>query len=140
MKANDKKKTMLKNNELRIGNLVEFKSMELYSIITGIFLHSGTDNDWRIETKSHGLNALSNYKPIILTEEWLVKFGFVVDGTTYFKLVIDEYCNLFFDVKHKTIAIGVGYECGGTDISFEYIHQLQNLYFALTGEELTIHA
>lgn len=126
-------------NELRIGNLVEFKSMELYSEIKGIFLHSCTQNDWRLETKSHGLNALSNYKGIPLTEEWLIRAGFVVDGTMYFKLVIDEYSNLFFDLKHKTIAIGVEYECGGTDIEFKYVHQLQNLYFALTGKELTIH-
>jgi hypothetical protein len=49
---------------------------------------------------------------------------------------------LYIDENNYTIAI-VDYYTGveKTDLlhlDYEFVHQLQNLYFALTGEELTI--
>ena len=75
--------------------------------------------------------------PIKLTEEWLVKFGFekreqktildypiwVKDDSEYF-FQADEgfYHNLVHSDNHQ----------------IEYVHQLQNLYFALTRTELQL--
>lgn len=90
---------------------------------------------------------LSQSKPIPLTEEWLVKFGFekswsCMDYDRYQK----EGFNMLKDYGEQCIKLprdGGGYihlNCGYYDneIDFDYVHQLQNLYHALTGKELTI--
>jgi len=71
------------------------------------------------------------YQPIPLTEEWLLKFGFVAKNEGYLcsnkKVYLSDdfyyYC-LYFDCEDV--------------IEIKYVHSLQNLYFALTGEELKI--
>ena len=75
------------------------------------------------------------FEPIPLTEEWLLKFGIYepigIHNSMFSGLIIvewNEYTKL--------------YEFCVGDISLvfiKYVHQLQNLYFALTGEELTIN-
>ena len=75
--------------------------------------------------------GLKNYQPIPLTEEWLLRFGFEKKGMnrtrwTFWKidLVEDEKGIYSFDESRIYIDI-------------KYVHQLQNLYFALTNEEIT---
>ena len=71
-------------------------------------------------------------KPIPLTEDILLKCGFELDEYLYLK--ISEYLSI----------IWIGYlslEVNGNIISIgdsPFLHQLQNLYFALTNTELTI--
>jgi len=73
-------------------------------------------------------NGDDTYKPILITEEWLLKFGFENDDDQrYFKngiylILYDEGCTILHNQIH---------------INYFYVHQLQNLYFALTGKELT---
>lgn len=77
-------------------------------------------------------------KPIPLTEEWLLKFGFKSIGKlhpTFQKVYLieegtlgDKYVLRVKINKHESIFI----------CDIKYVHQLQNLYFALTSEELTI--
>lgn len=76
------------------------------------------------------------FEPIPLTEEWLLKFGFVFRGIYYhfplndiFKLEQYKHKNSFW-LRHGKESI----DC----TRINYVHQLQNLYFALTGQELTI--
>ena len=66
-------------------------------------------------------------KPIPLTEEWLLKFGFE------HKLLVWEYNNFCI-----TGCFTYGYCLNGYCLDnlfprFKYVHQLQNLYFTLTG-------
>lgn len=77
---------------------------------------------------------------IPLTEEWLLRFGFKeTEKQTYeitdFKDCIDFCVSIYED---KVILTFWSYD----HIYFRYsemnVHQLQNLYFALTGEELTL--
>ena len=131
----------MKSTELRIGNWIE-------SPVVG----------WaQINVK--GIQAVANgkhkYKPIPLTEEWLVKFGLYNNlkvnynkrqGVEYRfskkKLgtyIIKRYCNcslysmqFVYDDKHNNIPNEQIW------VNIKHVHQLQNLYFALTGEELTI--
>lgn len=73
---------------------------------------------------------------IPLTEEWLVKFGFEKREDDFYKypLCIDFiYSNL-----SVLIYDGRNYFVDSHD-KIKYVHQLQNLYFALTGEELSIN-
>jgi hypothetical protein len=79
--------------------------------------------------------------PIPLTEEWLLKFGFKkdVDGSfakNDISIFLDKRfkTNLYLQTNESDRKFNwFGFEC-----KIKYVHQLQNLYFALTGEELTI--
>tara|TARA_R110000822_G_scaffold233483_2_gene364915 strand:+ start:131 stop:478 length:348 start_codon:yes stop_codon:yes gene_type:complete len=103
--------------ELRIGNLVAF-----YYGDEGLLAEKVNYNDLEFIHQNPQL-----YKPIPLTEEWLLKFGFdiqlveIVLGEFYLKKTenhFEYYCNNRVQIK--------------------YVHQLQNLYFALTSKELEI--
>lgn len=88
-------------------------------------------------------------EPIPLTEKWLLKFGFRMSK------VLGVYSNSFVktDILKSELYFRPSYQGGyfwgfNTEVNKEcefynakevmYVHQLQNLYFALTGEELTI--
>jgi hypothetical protein len=110
----------MKASELRIGN----------------WGHSGiTKEDFIIE--AHDIVNISGgfdngkVQPIPLTEEWLVKFGFVKNNSG------------FYEQKRFTYHPEYGWKIlsqwikGWVNVAeIKYVHQLQNLYFALTGEEL----
>lgn len=110
----------MKANELRIGNLIESRTCH------HVIVNWGT------------LRAISNgertYKPIPLTEEWLVKLKFNKDFTGW----QNKGIRLYFDDILNSIVL----DTDGCDylnqVKIQYVHQLQNLYFALTGEELTL--
>lgn len=92
------------------------------------------------------------YKPIPLTEDWLLNYGF--------EKVIYESDDFGYETNYELDIKGVGYisysddfscalfgskESSKNELGFlpnwdncKYVHQLQNLYFALTGEELTL--
>lgn len=104
--------------QLRIGNRVKY--------IGGQAI---VENGEAIMDIEEGLDIA---EPIPLTEEWLVKLGFWHD----------DYYNSAkrFVSKSPIILIeGNGYYtlCHYPICKIQYVHQLQNLYFALTGEELT---
>lgn len=125
---------MLKVNELRIGNLVsdihaghtfynEIKQITKERVYYGNF-------------HSHP----SDLKPIPLTEEWLLKFGFTRHHTDYGNGIIyikDVPNNNEFIWGVYPFELGSGFVINKSK-SLKYVHQLQNLYFALTGEELNI--
>lgn len=126
----------MKINELRIGNYIQdFECEPYYFKIEEIIKRDYYWVSYRNESCSCIIDEL---QPIPLTEEWLLKFGFVEDSSLYFSKTLEPYCQLFYNRKDKTICIGVRYEAGGTELKFLHVHQLQNLYFALTGEEITI--
>jgi hypothetical protein len=79
-----------------------------------------------------------NYIPIPLTKKWLIKFGFEInlewDNTFFTSINIlngDYVINI--DVNAKVLMFN------GVELRIYYVHQLQNLYFALTNEDLTIN-
>jgi len=114
----------MKANELRKFNLVstggvicQVRSIGVYE---NIRLSPYPDNGWMESFDT------SDVSPIPLTEEWLKRFGFRRVNSTWHKLG-----NLCINISHDV-------EWGGNwmGIRLKYVHQLQNLYFALTGEEL----
>jgi hypothetical protein len=113
-------------NELRIGNLIKFS--EDGTIFTvgsieerGFTVQNDEETTW-IEAEE--------FEPIPLTEEWLLKFGFKIwDRNKWSDLgmnivLLENGDNFLFLANQRHVNIF-------------YVHQLQNLYFALTGEELT---
>ncbi len=90
--------------------------------------------DWRYSLAFEN-EFMDGIEPIPLTEEWLEKFGFSAYGYWYSK---DWFSNMInVSIKHNKTTIGdrEEYEVYG----IKHVHQLQNLYFALTGEELTLN-
>jgi hypothetical protein len=115
--------------ELRIGSYVNYFNDGKHSIISNI--------DWGY---AH-LNDASSIdyeliKPIPLTEEWLVNFGFVKDGKyTHFTKNISHGKDFILDYSTKSNDY---FLCDThVDTNIKHVHQLQNLYFALTQKELT---
>jgi hypothetical protein len=127
----------MKATDLRIGNYIQdFEDKPYYFQIESIENNNG---DYWVTYRDGSISCIVDaLEPIPLTQEWLVKFGFKEDSDLYFSKTIEPYCELYYNKKDKTICIGQPYEAGGTELKFLYVHQLQNLYFALTGEELTI--
>lgn len=120
----------MKSNELRIGNIIEIDQYPNNRVITTI--ECGNDIDQVIKL---------NGKPIPLTEEWLLKFGFLKykyghNAYRQKSFIIEEgllknYPYGFRKRIFKEDSLGLTY--------LKHVHQLQNLYFALTGEELQIN-
>jgi len=120
----------MKVNELRIGNYV---NADLYNNDL-ILIESICSKNEEIFNSTTGEIPLTSIKPIPLTEEWLLKFGFdLKKGTKYFH---KEFNRLYLDISNP-IYKHLG-NVNGNLKEVEYVHQLQNLYFALTNEELTI--
>ena len=132
-------------SELRLGNLVKVGKNALHS-------DGGSKEIYEIsELKKDvvhfkGFHAGEFYKdiePIPLTEEWLLKFGF-----RYITEYSERYDGFAYVLDLGFIIIGNGVMGGdiiifnserkSTGKTIEYVHQLQNLFFALTGEELKL--
>jgi hypothetical protein len=110
--------------ELRIGNFITSKSSSTY---------------WEINIDDLILinENPSHYLPIPITEEWLLKFGFIKDAVLFSITENDEHKSVFsiqYDNHLEVFKIPIT----GFWYEIKYIHQLQNLYFALTNQELTL--
>lgn len=121
---------MIKVNELRIGNLLQSKTGEFISKILMI------DSQCSVCSIEDGLCDLDLLEPIPLTKEWLEDFGFNTDSDCW-------YYYLDWSKQHETFKIAKDefnnyFLVGQYSKAFKYVHSLQNLYFALTNEELTI--
>lgn len=75
------------------------------------------------------------YEPIPLTEEWLLKFGFKKDLEN--DLYLESTSTSFFVWQNNRVEL-LDNKNNICISHCEYVHQLQNLYFALTGEELIL--
>lgn len=119
---------MLKAQELRIGNLVQsyadIISVEYVDklLLKGVF-HRDVIYNTSLQVK--------HCKPIPLNEEWLLKLGFQKDRNGYFLGVLS-----FSETNSNELMICIN------DLPIQtickYVHQLQNLYFSLTGVELEL--
>lgn len=92
-------------------------------------------------TKSEGWNCDSNYmKPIELNEDWLLKFGFDSNNVA-FKIDNDRFIFelYFYDEWNINYVEKTKFGNGSVELSgYWKIHELQNLFFDFTGEELKI--
>lgn len=82
---------------------------------------------------------IENLSPIPLSAEWLIKYGFEVFPWGWVRLVGDGGRKViinYYSEPHFRAWFTVG---GGLKVKIDYVHQLQNLYFALTGIELVPH-
>lgn len=114
----------IKATELRIGNIVEHE--DPCEIVEGIHYFNEGD-DYRVLIGNY-LRPIDQLKPIKLTEEWLVKFGFKysIPSTGFSKHYI-QFLSIYITTNGYEAFIGCRF------VNIKHVHQLQNLYFALTG-------
>lgn len=150
---------MIKANELRIGNYAALteEAKEDFSNIIGEKINDYFDVTF---FNSDGVDfdgfdfTFDELKPIPLTEEWLIRFGFekFSQSEMYGEDFVDthgwecEYKNgnlamlkpssrsNWGEKQNSFSVLGLSY----VNLWIDYVHQLQNLYFALTNEELEL--
>ena len=111
----------MKASELRIGNLVNH--IRKGPIVVGIMELDFIEKE------------VLDIEPIPLTKKWLGKFGFIRIAFEDFDFPNHDFAH--FIICHNDYGWTVMLN-RQTVITINHVHQLQNLYFALTGEELTI--
>ena len=134
----------MNNKELRIGNLVflidvpvEITGIPKSGLYFGKHGFAGGLGEW--------------FQPIPITEKWLLQFGITKESKNWYSFktenCIDEVgkfyihtvttiTNLEFKIKLVDIFVKRNGEMISIVGSVKYVHQLQNLYFALTQKEL----
>lgn len=127
----------MKAEDLRVGNFVKHRNTELQ--ICQIFV----DSFQGMYVGGKGSYTYANSDPIPLTEEWLLKFGFHDrSGTMKNRLGYGIDINTMIEIAWYKLGNDVRLQSKGSGWTFNtkilYVHQLQNLYHSLTGEELTI--
>lgn len=121
---------MIKVSELRIGNAIWDDTLNKIKWVAHRVIS---------DLASHA-NPLP-YSPILLTPDWMAKCGFEwnpegqvyciqVGNTVYLEYDVDFNCSIVPETWR-----GQPLHLWGDN---KYLHKLQNIYFALTGEELTI--
>jgi hypothetical protein len=129
----------IKASELRIGNLVKDRGGKTLSI-DRFYGNKIEMNVKGMPSSENGIplyyhpltEEISYCQPIPLTEEWLLKFGFE-KNSYWFK---DDNMLRFGLIDNKLHCSIGNDENGFLYNRINYVHQLQNLYFALTGQEL----
>lgn len=125
----------MKANELRIGNIIKNKNS--ICIVCGILNESDlfVNNEYE-----EWYPDLSECTPIPLTEEWLLKFGFEKE------IVLESTKSIFYTKGEITLFYYIDYNVFKFDmliindgIEIKSVNKLQNLYFTLTEEELTLN-
>lgn len=119
----------MKASELRIGNYVyynnENKSIGIISTLVNDLV-PGLDY-CQIDHVINKKHWCINLEPIPLTEEWLLKFGLEIKNNYAY-----DKASLGFFV------ITFGEKFYWKSFELKYVHQLQNLYFSLSREELIL--
>lgn len=125
---------MITPEELRIGNIVLLEKNRNFRILwfrpqNACIMEIGV-------TYPSAIVELDRLKSIDLTEEWLEKFGFENGRFNTKGYTISCY---FYDIWHLTIQGKEDY-CPDEIYITDYfkVHQLQNIIYNITKEELTL--
>ncbi|MCC8423574.1 hypothetical protein [Mucilaginibacter sp. UR6-11] len=111
--------------ELRIGNFIQTPE-GLAKVVTIANMKIGGT---RLENGNHKVMEYEDCEPIELTVDWLDRFGFIKEDETWWNNHVGVKTvegGFYFSAMHDGI----------TDIS--YVHQLQNLAYAINQTELTL--
>ena len=126
--------------DLRIGNFVKFRKEENQIAL------------WHYLKIAECLIGEDEIEPIPLTEEWLLKFGFEkieysderhgfgneynlkVNEDIFFNYSDDFSLCIYRSEESMEDEVGIIPEWG----AIQHVHQLQNLYYSLTGKEIII--
>lgn len=136
---------MINANELRIGNIVEIDRGigKVVMISTEEYSEWNDSEDFNVRVEVNGIyyscseNELS---PILLTEEILLKCGYNLVYSSRFTKSYEHSELPKMKYKYKCLGnCGFIYYQNTCIMCIESLHQLQNLYFTITGKELTVN-
>lgn len=124
---------MIQAHEFRIGNAVYCKYRHGHYLVTEI-----NETDIRIKEPEREYKFWESFEtviPIALSAEILQACGNLEGRCFYFK----EQGAVKFIMWQDQVDNSYHYNNGNNNIIVESLHQLQNLFFALTGTELPIN-
>lgn len=130
----------MKAQELRIGNYIE-------EDVLGRCKVSSLFKNGVVELECNHLNSegeisfvwytvnIESVNPILLTEDWLAMFGFEkkTNDDNFDYWCLGEFDDEFLWEHSEGFCYNFGF---GHEL--KYVHTLQNLFYALTNEELTL--
>lgn len=119
----------MKRNEVRIGNIIECTWYDMDKVYTEIIPININD---LIDIEDE------DYKPVPLTEEWLLKceqIEKIADGLFVFKLPFNYEIRIVEGKKGYTFWV----QNTLLSANIDYLHHLQNFYFTIKNEELTFN-
>jgi hypothetical protein len=119
----------MKANELRIGNYLQDNVTK--TTVKVVELSKDCISTYVIDRSKYPLKDGWKLEPIPLTEEWLLRFGFEK------RSIIKQNDSYYLNGK-VVWATENGFRYFQNRDIIKYVHQLQNIYFALTGEELKL--
>ena len=123
----------MKATDFRLKNLVHVYGIE--TEITPTHLQN-------IQNANEKGKVIVDMTPIPLTEEWLIKMGFEKHNSYYLspnKSSVEGFVDILcFDLENLSFIVDMS-EYSGWTVDCKFVHTLQNLYYALTNEELTIN-
>jgi hypothetical protein len=122
-----KLKSMIEAKDLRIGNLV---SAALYS--NAIIVESICSSNEDIYNRDTGEVPLHHIFPIQINDDWMVGFGFELFPWGWVKKSSNDF-GVRINLRSYNYEVS-----GNSPVKIEFVHQLQNLFFVLTGEELAV--
>jgi hypothetical protein len=131
---------MIQPNELRIGTLVLSRLTGKVVVVDWLVIKHIQDNG----NFQSAYDTRPVYAPIPLSEEWLKKFGFEDNSYAVFhKNYSNDGCITvsFKDYAHTTLSdfpITAWPNDYSLPIKCIYVHQLQNIWHAITGTELIL--
>ncbi len=117
---------MLKPTECRLGNIVSYLGKE-YKIEC---IHPNIPS-----IEDYGFVTWNRLQGVPITEEWLLSVGFKkYNGDFWDKRSSYKKNGFYLDSKFQPTDEDFNFEL--TKYRIQFIHQLQNIYFAHTEEEL----
>lgn len=129
----------MKENQLRLGNLVYGLDEYASTALPVCSLNGDGTIRLLIFGESVGCFSASIINPIPITEEWLDMLGFnpVSPIRNVFEYVFNDLL-ITITLEEFNIEVQKNGRVVRIPAKCKYVHQLQNLYFALTGEEVSL--
>jgi len=124
----------MKANELRVGNwCMQLQTDKAYKYFNKTVI---TPKDIAI---CQAFPGYVYHEPIELTESWLIGFGFKgMYGDMHLPIDNFKLCHYVNKNRDTYLFLNKGEEELDLTDRCQYVHQLQNIYFALTGKELEL--
>lgn len=120
----------IKPSDLRIGNWIRERGRQYeFTVSSGTFSYMEIHKDF--------------FEPIPLTEQWLERLGF--ENEKIGGLIFTDYKMMDSSLEVLMVLGNTGkwqiaFEKHNLQVYIKYVHELQNLYSALTGKELKTSA
>lgn len=127
---------MIDPKEMRLGNLVKIPDFTDPQQVAAVFREDlGFDIPLDDISTTFNRIRMAAIDPIPITPEWLERVGFDKYGRLPFEMSVNKNIWVSWINEDEGWMVDIH---GEPFVLIRYVHQLQNLIFALTGSELTI--